>query len=55
MSGFTPEKQAQAAALGLTVAERVRDYFTNARHRRDFELWYEKRYGRPYKWEKVKV
>lgn len=55
MSGFTPEKQAQKAALGLTVAEKVRDFFKDARHRKKFEVWYEKRYGRPYQWEKVKI
>lgn len=55
MSGFTPDKQAQVKALGLTVAERVRDYFKDAQHRRDFEIWYKQKYGKPYKWKKVKV
>lgn len=55
MSGFTPEKQGQATALGMTVAEKVREYFKDARHRRAFELWYKRKYGKPYHWKKVAV
>jgi len=55
VSAFTPEKQAQAKAFGLTVAEKVREYFKSAEHRREFEIWYERRYGKKYQWKKVKV
>lgn len=55
MSGFTPEKQVQARSLGKTVAEKVSLYFRDAQHRKDFELWYENKHGKPYQWKKVTV
>ena len=33
MSVFVPEKQAQASALSLLVAQRVREYFKDEAHR----------------------
>lgn len=39
MSAFVPEKQAQAKAASLLLAQRVRDYFKDEEHRRDFEVW----------------
>jgi hypothetical protein len=55
MSGFIPEKQAQASALGMTLAEKVRGFYKNEQHRKEFELWYKQKYGKPYQWKKVKV
>ena len=51
MSVFAPEKQAQARAASLLLAQRVREYFKDEDHRREFEQWYEKRYGRTYQWK----
>lgn len=45
MSVFVPEKQAQARAASLLVAQKVRDYFKDADHRREFEQWYLEKYG----------
>lgn len=53
MSVFVPEKQAQARAASLLIAQRVRDYFKEAAHRAEFEIWYEQRYGKKYTWKKV--
>lgn len=53
MSVFVPEKQAQASALSLLVAQRVREYFKDEVHRAEFEKWYEQRYGKKYIWKKV--
>ncbi len=53
MSVFVPEKQAQASALSLLVAQRVREYFKDEAHRAEFEKWYEQRYGKKYIWKKV--
>ena len=50
MSIFTPEKQAQARAASLLLAQRVREYFKNPDHRRAFEIWYLNRYEKPYVW-----
>lgn len=55
MSAFVPEKQAQAKAASLLIAQRVRDYFKIDAHRAEFENWYECRYGNPYKWKKVSL
>lgn len=55
MSAFVPEKQAQAKAASLLLAQRVRDYFKDEEHRRDFEVWYEKRCGKKYQWKGVSV
>ncbi len=53
MSAFVPEKQAQARAASLLVAQRVRTFFKDELHRKEFEIWYEERYGRKYEWKKV--
>lgn len=53
MSVFVPEKQAQARAASLLIAQRVRDYFKDEDHRAEFERWYEERYGKKYAWKKV--
>lgn len=53
MSLFLPEKQAQAKAASLLLAQRVRAYFTDEQHRREFEDWYLKKYGIPYSWKKI--
>lgn len=55
MSVFVPEKQAQARAASLLIAQKVRDYFKDADHRTEFEIWYEQRYGKKYTWRKVTV
>lgn len=53
MSVFVPEKQAQARAASLLVAQKVRDYFKGADHRREFEQWYLEKYGTPYAWKPI--
>lgn len=55
MSVFVPEKQAQAEALCLLLAQKVREYYADEEHRKKFERWYEERYGTKYEWKKVKV
>jgi len=53
MSVIVPEKQTQARALSLLLAQKVRTYFKDEQHRKEFEDWYEKRYGKKYTWQKV--
>lgn len=55
MSVFVPEKQAQAKALSLLLAQRVRDYFKDEEHRRDFEVWYQNKVGVPYQWKPISL
>ena len=52
-SAFIPEKQAQLKALDLTVAEKVREYFKDPAHRRQFEVWYMEKHGKPYVWRRI--
>lgn len=54
-SVFVPEKQAQAKALSLLLAQTVREYFKDTGHRAEFEKWYEQKYGEKYVWQKVKI
>lgn len=53
MSVFVPEKQTQARAVSLLLAQRVREFFMDEQHRREFETWYEERYGKKYEWKRV--
>lgn len=53
MSVFVPEKQVQARAVSLLLAQKVRDYFKDEAHRREFEEWHMAQYGTPYEWKKV--
>lgn len=52
MSVFVPEAQAQAVAVGGQLARRVREYYSDAGHRAEFERWYLEQYGAPYVWRK---
>ena len=40
MSAFIEAKQAQAGALSLLVAQRVRNFFKIEKNRTEFEAWY---------------
>lgn len=53
VSVFVPEKNAQARAASLLLAQKVRDYFKNRSHRAEFESWYQQKHGKPYIWKKV--
>lgn len=55
MSIFVPEKQAQAGAVSLLLAQKVRDYFKDEQNREKFEIWYESRNGKPYECRKELV
>ena len=55
MSVFVPEVQAQARAASLLLVQRVREYFTDEGHRKEFEDWYRHRTGKEYRWKKVTV
>lgn len=55
MSGvFVQAVEPQAMAVSLVLTQRVRDYFKNPDNRTEFEDWYFKKYGKPYKWKKVR-
>lgn len=36
--------------LTATLVSCVRNYFQDEQHRKDFEAWYEKKYGTKYVW-----
>ena len=55
MSAFIAEKQGQAKAASLLLAQRVRNFFKDEGNRKEFEVWYENRYGRKYEWKRVTV
>ena len=52
-SVFTQEVQGQAKAFALLLAQEVREYFKDPEHRKEFERWYLKKYGKPYEWKTV--
>ena len=54
MSAFVPEVEGQAKAFASLLARSVREYFRNEQHRKEFEDWYMKKYGRPYVWKPVR-
>ena len=39
-------------SLGRILAKKVSRYLEDKEHRREFELWYEKTYGKKYVWKK---
>lgn len=55
MSAFVPEVEGQAKAfaslLARSVREFFREFFRDEQHRKEFEDWYLKKYGKPYVWE----
>ena len=53
-SVFTLEVQGQEKALALLLAQEVREYFKDPEHRKEFERWYLKKYGKPYVWKPVR-
>lgn len=55
MSAFIEAKQAQAGALSLLVAQRVRNFFKIEKNRTEFESWYRAKTGKEYEWKKVTV
>lgn len=38
--------------LATELAHKVRVYFTDPEHRKEFEKWYEERYGKKYVWKR---
>lgn len=50
MSNFEPEQQGQLTALCQTIADNVKRFMCDPKNRKDFEVWYAKRYGKPYVW-----
>lgn len=51
MSAFT--KQGQLKAVSSLLARKVREYFETPEHRKEFEKWYEQRYGKAYQWRQI--
>ena len=36
--------------VALIVSKKVQAYFQDEEHRKEFEIWYQKKYGKPYQW-----
>lgn len=51
MSAFVPEVEGQAKAFASLLARSVREFFRDEQHRKEFEDWYLKKYGKPYVWQ----
>ena len=48
LEGLNPYKLKQFAQI---LARTVQDYMQDPEHRREFEKWYLKEYGKPYVWK----
>lgn len=53
MSVIDPAVKAQTASVGLSLFRKAEEYFQDRQHRKDFETWYKKTYGKPYVWKKA--
>ncbi len=42
-------------SLGRILARTVSRHLQSAEHRREFEIWYEKTYGKKYVWKKGSI
>jgi len=38
-------------SLSRILAKKVSEHLRKEENRNDFELWYEKKYGKPYEWK----
>ena len=47
--------EGQAKAFASLLARSVREFFRDEQHRKEFEEWYLKKYGKPYVWESVSL
>lgn len=54
MNSFAPEVKDQAKAFASLLARSVREFFQDEQHRKEFEEWYLKKYGKSYVWEPVR-
>lgn len=45
---MTPEMEDKVETSRL--CEKVQAYFQDEEHRKEFEIWYQKKYGKPYQW-----
>ena len=54
MNSFALEVKGQAKAFASLLARSVREFFRDEQHRKEFEEWYLKKYGKPYVWEPVR-
>lgn len=54
MNSFAPEVKGQAKAFASLLARSAREFFQNEQHRKEFEEWYLKKYGKSYVWEPVR-
>lgn len=50
MSAFLPEVEGQEKAFASLHARSVYEFFRGKQHRKEFEEWYLKKYGKPYVW-----
>lgn len=50
MNSFAPEVKDQAKAFASLLTRSVREFFQDEQHRKEFEEWYLKKYGKPYEW-----
>ena len=54
MNSFAPEVKDQAKAFASLLTRSVREFFQDEQHRKEFEEWYLKKYGKSYVWEPVR-
>lgn len=54
MNSFAPEVKGQAKAFASLLARSVREFFQDEQHRKEFEEWHLKKYGKSYVWEPVR-
>ncbi len=51
MNSFAPEVKDQAKAFASLLTRSVREFFQDEQHRKEFEEWYLKKYGKSYEWK----
>ena len=54
MNSFALEVKGQAKAFASLLTRSVREFFQDEQHRKEFEEWYLKKYGKSYVWEPVR-
>lgn len=51
MNSFALEVKGQAKAFASLLARSAREFFQNEQHRKEFEEWHLKKYGKSYEWK----
>lgn len=48
--GFSKDMSLELSTISSALAERVKAYFQDPEHRKEFEDWYKQKHGKDYEW-----